>query len=232
MFMYFDPLYMLMIAPALLLSVYAQMRVKSAFAKFSKVPNRLGLTGAQAARRILDAAGLVNVRIETAQGFLSDHYDPRTRVLRLSPDVYGQPSLAAVGVAAHEAGHALQHAQGYAPLQLRSALVPVAQIGSQLAWPLLLFGFLLQTLALVKVGVVLFAGAVAFQVVTLPVEFNASRRALVALQGAGVLAPDEIPGARQVLTAAALTYVAAAVAAVLQLLYFLMRSGLLGGSDE
>ncbi len=232
MFMYFDPLYLLMIAPALLLSVYAQMRVKSAFEKYSRVPNRQGLTGAEAARRILDAAGLLTVRIEVTQGFLGDHYDPRTRVLRLSPDVYGKPTLAAVGVAAHEAGHALQHAKGYAPLQLRSALVPVAQIGSQLAWPLLLFGFLLQTLALVKVGVVLFAGAVAFQLVTLPVEFNASRRALVALQGAGVLAPDELPGARQVLSAAALTYVAAAVTAVLQLLYFLMRSGLLGGSDE
>ncbi len=229
---YFDPLYFLMIAPAMILSFAAQMWVQSAFARYSKVMSRRALTGAEAARAILDAAGLHSVRIETAQGFLSDHYDPRTRVLRLSPDVYGRPTLAAVGVAAHEAGHALQHAQGYAPMHLRTALVPVAQIGSQLAWPLLLFGFLLQALALVKLGVILFAGAVAFQLVTLPVEFNASRRALAALRATGILAPDELSGARHVLSAAALTYVAAAVAAVMQLLYFLLRSGLLGGSDE
>ncbi len=229
---YFDPLYFLMIAPAMILSLGAQMWVQSAFARYSKVMNRRALTGAEAARAILDSAGLHHVRIEVAQGFLSDHYDPRTRVLRLSPDVFGRPTLAAVGVAAHEAGHALQHAQGYAPMHLRTALVPVAQIGSQLAWPLLLFGFLLQALTLVKLGVILFAGAVAFQLVTLPVEFNASRRALTALRTTGILAPDEIAGARHVLSAAALTYVAAAVAAVMQLLYFLLRSGLLGGSDE
>ncbi len=229
---YFDPLYFLMIAPAMILSLGAQMWVQSAFARYSKVMNRRALTGAEAARAILDSAGLYHVRIEVAQGFLSDHYDPRTRVLRLSPDVFGRPTLAAVGVAAHEAGHALQHAQGYAPMHLRTALVPVAQIGSQLAWPLLLFGFLLQALTLVKLGVILFAGAVAFQLVTLPVEFNASRRALAALRTTGILAPDEIAGARHVLSAAALTYVAAAVAAVMQLLYFLLRSGLLGGSDE
>jgi len=172
------------------------------------------------------------VRIETAQGFLSDHYDPRSRVLRLSPDVYSTPSLAAVGVAAHEAGHALQHAAGYAPLSLRTALVPAASVGSQLAWPLLVFGFLLQATALVKLGVVFFAAAVVFQLVTLPVEFNASRRALAAVESVGILGPDELPGARQVLTAAALTYVAAAVTSVMQLLYFLLRSGMLGGNDE
>ncbi|RMG90173.1 MAG: zinc metallopeptidase [Candidatus Dadabacteria bacterium] len=229
---YFDPLYFLLIAPAFLLSLVAQMWVQSAFHRYGERMNRRGITGAQAAEMILARSGLRDVRIEMAQGVLSDHYDPRSRVLRLSPDVYGKPSLAAVGVAAHEAGHAIQHAAGYAPLQLRSALVPVASIGSQLAWPLLVFGFLLHTLALVKLGVILFAAAVAFQLVTLPVEFNASRRALAAVEGAGILGPDELPGARQVLTAAALTYVAAAVTAVMQLLYFLLRSGLLGGRDE
>ncbi len=229
---YFDPLYFVLIGPALLLSVAAQVWVKSAFAKYGQIANRGGLTGSEAARRILASAGLSGVRVEAAQGFLSDHYDPRSKVLRLSPDVYGRATLAAVGVAAHEAGHALQDARQYAPLKLRSALVPVAQIGSNLAWPLLLVGFLIGAAGLVKLGVVLFSAAVAFQLVTLPVEFNASRRALAALAGSGVLAPDEIGGARQVLTAAAMTYVAAAVTAVVQLLYFLLRSGLLGGRDE
>ncbi len=212
--LFFDPLYLLIAAPALLLSVGAQFWVKSAFARYGKVPNRRGITGAEAARRILHAAGLGHVRIEAAQGFLSDHYDPRGTVLRLSPDVYGQSTLAAVGVAAHEAGHALQDARGYQAMQLRSALVPVASIGSTLAMPLLMFGFLLQAAALVKVGVLLFAAVVAFQLVTLPVEFNASSRALQALGGVGVLSADELPGARKVLSAAAMTYVAAAIAAV------------------
>ncbi|WP_025321578.1 zinc metallopeptidase [Deferrisoma camini] len=229
---YFDPLYFILIAPAFLLSLAAQMWVQSAFRKYGERMNRRGITGARAAELILARAGLDDVRIETAQGFLSDHYDPRSRVLRLSPDVYSTPSLAAVGVAAHEAGHALQHAAGYAPLSLRTALVPAASVGSQLAWPLLVFGFLLQATALVKLGVVFFAAAVVFQLVTLPVEFNASRRALAAVESVGILGPDEMPGARQVLTAAALTYVAAAVTSVMQLLYFLLRSGMLGGSDE
>ncbi len=229
---YFDPLYFILIGPAFLLSLAAQMWVQSAFRKYGERMNRRGVTGARAAELILARAGLHDVRIETAQGFLSDHYDPRSRVLRLSPDVYATPSLAAVGVAAHEAGHALQHAAGYAPLSLRTALVPAASVGSQLAWPLLVFGFLLQATALVKLGVVFFAAAVAFQLVTLPVEFNASRRALAAVESVGILGPDEMSGARQVLTAAALTYVAAAVTSVMQLLYFLLRSGMLGGSDE
>jgi len=229
---YFDPLYMAFLIPALLLSVGAQMWVKSSFARYGQVPNRRGLSGAEAARRILSAAGLGEVRVETSQGFLSDHYDPRTKVLRLSPDVYSKASIAAVGVAAHEAGHALQDARGYAPLKLRSGLVPVAQIGSQLAFPLLILGFFIGAMGLVKLGVILFAGAVLFQLVTLPVEFNASRRALAALEGVGVLSGDEIPAARTVLSAAALTYVAAAVAAVAQLLYFLLRSGMLGGGRD
>jgi Zn-dependent membrane protease YugP len=230
--MIFDPLYMMMIAPAFILSLVAQGWVKSAFRKYGKIANRRGITGAEAARRILDASGLSRVTIEPAKGFLSDHYDPRTKVLRLSPDVYGKPSLAAVGVAAHEAGHALQDAKEYAPLKLRSALVPVAQLGSNLAWPLLFIGMFLNAVGMIKVGVILFSGAVLFQVVTLPVEFNASSRALQALSGTGILTGDEMTGARKVLTAAAMTYIAAAITAVLQLLYFLLRSGLLGGGDD
>lgn len=229
---YFDPLYLMLLAPGLLLSVAAQIWVKSAFARYGQVANRRGLTGADAAREILRRAGLADVGVEMTQGFLGDHYDPRSRVLRLSPDVYSRASLSAVGVAAHEAGHALQDKAGYAPMRARSALVPVAQLGSNLALPLLFLGMLLQAMTLVKLGVLVFAAAVLFQIVTLPVEFNASRRALVALGEVGILAPDEMPGARRVLSAAALTYVAAAVTAVLQLVYFLLRSGLLGGRDE
>jgi len=229
---FFDPLYFLLLAPALLLSLGAQLWVKSAFAKYGRVPNRRGITGAEAARRILERAGLGKVRIEAAQGFLSDHYDPRAQVLRLSSDVYSRASIAAVGVAAHEAGHALQDAKGYAPMKVRAALVPAAQFGSQLAIPILILGFFIHAMGLVKFGILLFAAAVLFQIVTLPVEFNASRRALVALEGTGVLSGDEIPAARTVLSAAALTYVAAAVAAVSQLLYFLLRSGLLGGGRD
>jgi Zn-dependent membrane protease YugP len=221
-----------MIVPAFLLSLFAQGWVKSSFSKYGKVGNRRGITGAEAARRILDSSGLADVRIEPAQGKgLSDHYDPRTKVLRLSPDVYGKASLASVGVAAHEAGHALQDSRGYAPLKLRSALVPVAQLGSNLAWPLLFLGMFLQVAGMVKLGVIFFSGAVLFQIVTLPVEFNASARAMGALEGVGILSGEELSGARRVLSAAALTYVAAAVTAVLQLVYFLLRSGLLGGDD-
>jgi len=229
---FFDPLYFVLLAPALLLSVAAQFWVKSAFAKYGQVPNRRGITGADAARRILEHAGLGGVRIEPAQGILSDHYDPRSRVLRLSQDVYSRASIAAVGVAAHEAGHAVQDARGYAPMKLRAALVPAAQFGSQLAFPILILGFFIHATGLVKFGILLFAAAVLFQIVTLPVEFNASRRGLAALEGSGILSGDELPAARTVLSAAALTYVAAAVAAVSQLLYFLLRSGLLGGGRD
>ena len=230
--MFFDPLYMMMIAPTFILSLVAQGWVKSAFAKYGKIANRRGMTGAEAARRILDASNLSQVRIEPAKGFLSDHYDPRTKVLRLSPDVYSRPSLAAVGVAAHEAGHALQDAKEYTPLKIRSALVPAAQFGSKLAFPLIFLGFILNAVGMIKVGVVLFSGAVLFQVVTLPVEFNASSRAMTALAGTGILSGDELTGARKVLSAAAMTYIAAAITAVVQLLYFAMRAGLLGGGDD
>ena len=169
--------------------------------------------------------------IELTRGFLSDHYDPRSRVLRLSESVYAGDSIASVGVAAHEAGHAIQHAHGYAPLKLRSALVPVSSLGSNLAWPLLIIGFIFMAQSLILAGIIFFSLAVLFQIVTLPVEFNASSRALQALPASGILSDSEVAGARKVLTAAALTYVAAATAAVLQLVYFLLRAGVLGNDD-
>lgn len=230
--MFLDPLYIVMIVPTFLLSLFAQFKVSSSFKRFSKVPSSRGITGAQAARLILEAEGIRDVDIEVGKGFLSDHYDPRARVLRLSESVYAGNSLASVGVAAHEAGHAIQHARGYVPLQLRSALVPISSLGSNLAWPLLIIGFIFMAKSLILAGIVFFSLAVLFQLVTLPVEFNASSRALQALPAAGILSDTEVDGARKVLSAAALTYVAAAAAAVVQLLYFLMRAGLLGGGDE
>lgn len=229
--MIFDPLYIIMIAPALLLSIFAQIKVKSSFSKYSKVPTYRGITGAQAAREILRAEGVNDVAIERSRGFLSDHYDPRSRVLRLSETVYTGNSLASVGVAAHEAGHAIQHARGYMPLRLRSALVPVSSLGSNLAWPLLIIGFIFTAQSLILAGIIFFSLAVAFQLVTLPVEFNASSRALQALPASGILSDTEVAGARKVLSAAALTYVAAAASAVLQLVYFLLRAGFLGNDD-
>ncbi len=228
----FDPMYFLIVGPALILSIIAQARVKSAYNKFSRVATTSGMSGAEAAARILRAYGLSSVGIRRAQGFLSDHYDPKARTLRLSGQVYAGRSIASVGIAAHEAGHALQHAEGYFPLQIRSVLVPATQIGSWLAWPLLFLGFLMNAFALVKLGVIFFGVVVVFQLVTLPVEFDASRRAVAVLGGHGILSGPELDGTRKVLNAAALTYVAAAAAAVLQLLYFLLRSGLLGGRDE
>ncbi len=229
--MIFDPLYIIMIAPALLLSIFAQIKVKSAFSKYSKVPTSRGITGAQAAREILRAAGINDVGIEQSRGFLSDHYDPRSRVLRLSQKVYAGNSLASVGVAAHEAGHAIQHARGYLPLKMRSALVPISSLGSNLAWPLLIIGFIFAAKSLILAGIIFFSLAVAFQLVTLPVEFNASFRAIQALPQTGILMESEVAGARKVLSAAALTYVAAAASAVLQLVYFLLRAGFLGNDD-
>jgi Zn-dependent membrane protease YugP len=231
MFLTLDPLYYIMVGPALLLSIFASIKVKSTFKKYSKVGTASGLSGAQAAMRILRSGGINDVEIEPTRGFLSDNYDPSKKMLKLSPDVFSGKSVASVGVAAHEAGHALQHASGYIPLKLRSTLVPVASIGSNLAWPILIIGFIFSSLSLIKVGIVFFGAAVAFQIITLPVEFNASRRAIAALSSSGVLMTEEVSGARRVLSAAAMTYVAAAAAAVLQLLYFLLRAGVLGGDD-
>lgn len=230
--MFFDPAYFLFAAPALLLSLYATFLVKSRFAAYSQIRPASGLTGAQAARRMLDSQGLRDVQIERAQGFLSDHYDPSARVLRLSPDVYGASSLSAVGVACHEAGHALQHSSGYAWLGFRNALVPATQIGSHLSYFVLMLGFLLHHPALVNAGIALFAVVVLFSVVTLPVEWDASARAKKLMVPAGIVAPRESEDAGKVLSAAFLTYVASAVGAVLTLLYYLMRAGLLGGRRD
>lgn len=228
---FFDPLYFIMLAPAIALSIWAQVKVKSAFEKYSKIAPSSHAAGSQAAERILRENGLNEVKVEIGQGMLTDFYDPRRKVLRLSPQVYQGKSLAALGVAAHEAGHALQHAGGYAPLKLRSGLVPAANFGSQMAFPLIFLGFLLArggasiSPLLINLGIMAFSVAVLFQLVTLPVEFNASRRALAVLEETGLITVREREPTRAVLNAAALTYVAAALAAVLQLLYFILRSG-------
>ena len=229
-----DPLYWALVCPAILLALLAQVKVRSAFSKYSRVGLVGNYSGAEAAARILRDSGLHDVGIEPVRGWLSDHYDPRSRTLRLSPSVYSGRSISAVGVAAHEAGHAIQHAAGYAPMSLRSTMVPVASLGSWLAWPMIFLGFLFNSLNMVQMGIILFAGLVAFQLVTLPVEFNASSRARKALVESGiVVTAQEEAGVRSVLGAAALTYVAATAAAILQLLYFLLRAGMLGaGGDD
>lgn len=213
-------LYFLFALPALILGLYAQFKVKSAFSKYSRVPNAAGITGAQAARRILDANGLTHVDVERTQGMLSDHYDPRSKTLRLSPAVYETPTLAAVGVAAHEAGHALQDKTGYAALQLRSAMVPSVQIGSWLGPIIFMVGLLMSFTTLAWIGLILFGATALFALVTLPVEFNASNRAKQLLVSQGILAPQEMGGVNKVLDAAALTYVAAALQAIMTLLYY------------
>ncbi|WP_420630067.1 zinc metallopeptidase [Candidatus Leptofilum sp.] len=228
--MFFDPLYLLFALPGLLLGFWAQSRVKRSFNKYAKVRTAMNVTGAEVARRLLDAQGLYDVQVEETQGFLSDHYDPRGKVLRLSPDVYRTPSIAAAGVAAHEMGHALQDAGGYFPLQIRSTLVPAAQFGSSLAPWLFIGGLLLNFTGLAWVGVIMFAAAVLFTLITLPVEFDASNRAKQLLVSNGVLIGDEIKGVDKVLDAAAWTYVAAAVSAIGTLLYYvLLLTG--GGRD-
>lgn len=224
--MFFSPIWLLFALPGLLLSFWAQSKVRGAVKKYSKVRTARGVTGAQVARTLLDDQGLYDVEVEEASGFLSDHYDPRSKTLRLSQDVYRNPSIAAAGIAAHEMGHAIQDKNGYFPLQIRSAFVPVARFGSTLAPWLFIAGFLLRITPLAWVGVVLFGVAVIFTLVTLPVEFDASKRAKKLLVNNGVLIGDEIKGVDKVLDAAALTYVAAAVAAVGQLVYYVF---LLGG---
>ena len=208
----------------LLLGLWAQSKVKRTFAKWSAVPVHNGMTGAQAAAEVVRASGLPDVEIRAVKGRLSDHYDPRNRTLNLSPDVGRASTVAALGVAAHEAGHAIQDGRGYWPMRVRQTVVPVASIGSSLAFPLIFLGFILGSLGLVNVGLALFTAIVLFQLITLPVEFDASRRALVALNDGGLLTTEELGGARQVLSAAAWTYVAAFVASVAQLLYFFLAS--------
>jgi Zn-dependent membrane protease YugP len=218
--LYFDPWYFLFLAPAIVLGMWAQWRVRSTYASASAVPARL--TGAAAARHVLDSAGLGGVGIEQVPGVMTDHYDPREKVLRLSSAVYGGRSLAAVGIAAHEAGHALQDAHNYVPLVVRNAAVPVANFGSSFGVILIMIGAFLSKY-LVLAGIALFAAVVFFQVVNLPVEFNASSRAKRELAGLGIVDESEMPHVNRVLNAAAMTYVAATLTAVLQLLYFLMR---------
>lgn len=213
---------MLLLLPALILSVYAQWKVSSTFKKMSERRAASGMTGAQVARMLLQRNGIDDVKVETVPGSLSDHYDPTQKVLRLSEPVYDSNSLAALGVAAHETGHAIQHHTAYSALSLRSAILPVANIGSKLAIPLFLGGMLMRMDILVTIGIVMFLGAVAFTLVTLPVEFNASRRAMAQLTSGGFLRNDEIQGAKSVLDAAALTYVAAAAMAVMQLIRLIM----------
>ncbi|MBP3313516.1 MAG: zinc metallopeptidase [Oscillospiraceae bacterium] len=217
MYFYWDNTYILVLLGAII-SLIASASVKSTFQKYSRILNRRGLTAQDAASMILHGAGITDVRIERVSGSLSDHYSPKEKVLRLSDSVYGQTSVAALGVAAHECGHAIQHARGYAPLKLRSASVPLANIGSMLSWPLLVLGIVLGMGGLATAGVVLFTFVVAFQVITLPVEFNASRRALAILEERGMLSMDEMSGAKKVLSAAAMTYVAAVASSLLQLL--------------
>ena len=232
MFVAFDPLYIIIALPGLVIGLWAQAMVKGAFNKYSRVRTSRGLTGAQVARDILDGAAIRDVEIEQVSGHLADHYDPRDKVLRLSPQVYGSDSVAAAGIAAHEAGHAIQHNTRYAPLALRSAIVPVAGFGSKLVMPLFIIGIIMQQLNLLYAAIILFALVVVFQLITLPVEFNASSRAKAVLTRQGIVSGEESVGVSRVLNAAAMTYVAAAVAALLQLLYFLLRAGLLGGRRD
>ena len=220
----FDPTYFLVIIGAVICMI-ASARVKSTYNKYSQYRSASGMTGAQAAQRILNSAGIYDVTIQHVSGNLTDHYNPSAKTLNLSDSVYNSTSVAAVGVAAHECGHAIQHATNYAPLEMRSAIVPAANIGSSLSWPLFLIGLFAGIRPLVTAGIVLFSLAVLFQLVTLPVEVNASARALKMLQSTGILGADETKGARKVLTAAAMTYVAALAASILQLLRLVILAG-------
>jgi len=214
---YWDPTYLLVVIGAVL-SLIASWKVKHTFNKFSRVPSARGLTAERVAAIILHQAGITDVRIEPIKGNLTDHYSPTEKVLRLSDSVYGQTSVAALGVAAHECGHAIQHHVGYAPLKLRSLSVPAANFGAKLSWPLILIGILMGNTGLAQAGVLLFSFVVVFQLITLPVEFNASRRAMIILRDANILYGEELTGAQKVLSAAALTYVAAVASSLLQLL--------------
>jgi Zn-dependent membrane protease YugP len=222
--MFFDPLYFILVLPAVLFAMLAQFRVSSSFKKYSEELTKKGVTGAQAAREVLRLAGVDDVRIEKAPGHLTDHYDPRENVIRLSESVYDAQTVAAVGVAAHEAGHAIQYAHGYGPIRLRMAILPVTNIGSKLALPLVILGFVLEMVGLINIGILLFGVVVVCQLVTLPVEFNASSRAIAALSESGLLTEDEMPGSKKVLSAAALTYVGALAVSLAQLLRLVLLS--------
>ena len=222
MFFYYDYTYWMMLLPVLLITIYAQAKVSSNFNRYSRITNRRHLTGAQAAEAVLRQHGIYDVQIERVAGKLTDHYDPRTNVIRLSQSVYDSPTIAAVGVAAHEAGHAVQYAVGYGPIRVRSALIPVTQIGSQFGVILLFLGILMSFEPLFLAGIILFGATTVFQLVTLPVEYNASHRAIETIEGAHLLDDEEIAGAKKVLSAAALTYVAALLTSIVQLLRFIL----------
>ncbi len=216
----FNMYYFLFMIPGLLLTLWAQWKMKSTFAKYEKIRTAQGMTGAQAARLILDSNGLQNVQVHRVGGRLTDHYDPRTNIVNLSEATFDAPTIGGVGVAAHECGHAIQHAVGYGPIKLRTAIVPICNWGSRLSVPLIFIGFLLSLTGLVYLGIILFGLAVLFQLVTLPVELDASRRAMATLNASGMVTAEESAGVRKVLTAAAMTYLAALLTSLLQLLYY------------
>lgn len=224
---YYDWTYILFMLPCFIISLICSANVKSSFSKYSKIQNSRHMTGAQAAQAVLNANGVTGVRIEPVSGNLTDHFDPRTNVIRLSEPVFNATTVAAVGVACHEAGHACQHAEGYFPNKLRSAIVPVANIGSKLSWIFLIIGMLLpaQYDFVITIGIVMYSASVLFILVTLPVEFNASSRALKTIQSNGILSQQEYPGAKKVLSAAAMTYVASAATAIMQLLRLILIFG-------
>ncbi|CDB24304.1 putative neutral zinc metallopeptidase [Clostridium sp. CAG:557] len=230
---YFDYSYFLFMLPALILSLYAQIKVSSTFAKYSKIKNSNGLTGSEAAYKVLAQNGVTNVAVEHISGSLNDHFDPQTNIIRLSDSVYSSNSVAAVGVAAHEAGHAVQYANNYAPMKFRRVLVPITNIGSTLSIPLIFIGLLLpiQYDFIVNIGIALFSFAVLFQLVTLPVEFDASRRAITTLEQSGTLYDEELIGAKKVLSAAAMTYLAATFSAVMSLFRLILIAGNRRGRD-
>ncbi|MFN7971565.1 MAG: zinc metallopeptidase [Acidobacteriota bacterium] len=232
MFMHFDPLYWMLMIPAMLAAMGATVLVKGTFAHYARRHARSGVTGAQAARTVLARSGIRDVEIVPGTGFLSDLYDPLHKVIRLSPDVYASSSLSAIGVACHEAGHAVQHARGFFPLHLRNTMVPVVQFSTSLSWIMIFGGMILRSMQLAQLGVLLFGFLVFYQIITLPVELDASRRALALMTENELVTREEKSGARWVLSAAALTYVAAAFTAVMQLLYFMMRTGMLGGRRD
>ncbi len=234
--MFFDPMYFILLGPVMLLAAWAQYRVKSAFTYAKQYRPSSGMSGVETAQRILDANGMSNVTIEQVAGRLSDHYDPRSKTLRLSSDVYSGRTLAAVGIAAHEVGHALQDSKGYAPLRIRNGLVPLASVGTNMSMTIFMVGMMMSYMGgrgfgqnLMIGGVILFSIGVVFQLVNLPVEFNASNRAKRIIVDLGIISPQERPAVDRVLNAAAMTYVAATISAIMTLVYLLIRSGLLGG---
>lgn len=222
-YFYFDYYYLILVVPALLLAIWAQVQVKTTYRKYSRVPNSRGMTGAYAAQAVLNFYGITDVRIERVSGNLTDHYDPRSKVIRLSDGVYNSSTVAAIGIACHEAGHAAQHAENYAPIKIRNAIIPVCNIGSTIGIPLALIGWIFSFSILIYIGLGLYAAVFIFQVATLPVEFNASRRAIKVIDETQLLRDDEIGGAKKVLAAAAMTYVASMIVSLANLLRLLLR---------